>query len=259
MSTIDVEEKIKLEVKNLNFYYGAFHALKSVNLSIPEKKVTAFIGPSGCGKSTLLRVFNKMFALYPEQRAEGAFETAGIEPGWQQERIANFQRHAMEMPKPGEPDLVCDFWTELNRNLWAQMAEEGYPQLSPEEFMAKREVVDYQIMDRFRRRADASETKGGGEVVRGLWGTRYRPLPGGKIDLPPGPLGGPAWGRGRGCRSQPLRTSPQAPTEAAEVRRKLPRDPSPFKGQNALSRKRDGRKPAQKPTVEASRIQRTAR
>lgn len=71
MSTIDVEEKIKLEVKNLNFYYGSFQALKSVNLSIPEKKVTAFIGPSGCGKSTLLRVFNKMFALYPEQRAEG--------------------------------------------------------------------------------------------------------------------------------------------------------------------------------------------
>ncbi|VWX34681.1 phosphate ABC transporter ATP-binding protein PstB [Limnobacter sp. 130] len=71
MSTIDVEEKIKLEVKNLNFYYGSFQALKSVNLSIPEKKVTAFIGPSGCGKSTLLRVFNKMYALYPEQRAEG--------------------------------------------------------------------------------------------------------------------------------------------------------------------------------------------
>ena len=71
MSTIDVEEKIKREVKNLNFYYGSFHARKSVNLSIPEKKVTAFIGPSGCGKSTLLRVFNKMFALYPEQRAEG--------------------------------------------------------------------------------------------------------------------------------------------------------------------------------------------
>lgn len=71
MSTTDVAEKIKLEVKDLNFYYGAFHALKSVNLSIPEKKVTAFIGPSGCGKSTLLRVFNKMYALYPEQRAEG--------------------------------------------------------------------------------------------------------------------------------------------------------------------------------------------
>ena len=56
---------------NLNFYYGKFHALKGINLDIPEKKVTAFIGPSGCGKSTLLRTFNRMYELYPEQRAEG--------------------------------------------------------------------------------------------------------------------------------------------------------------------------------------------
>jgi phosphate transport system ATP-binding protein len=61
----------KMSVRNLNFYYGRFHALKNVNLEIAEKKVTAFIGPSGCGKSTLLRVFNRMFELYPEQRAEG--------------------------------------------------------------------------------------------------------------------------------------------------------------------------------------------
>lgn len=71
MSNTAVVERTKLEVKDLNFYYGDFHALKSVNLTIPEGKVTAFIGPSGCGKSTLLRVFNKMYALYPEQRAEG--------------------------------------------------------------------------------------------------------------------------------------------------------------------------------------------
>lgn len=64
-------EKSKISVKNLNFYYGKFHALKDINLEIPEHKVTAFIGPSGCGKSTLLRVFNRMFELYPEQRAEG--------------------------------------------------------------------------------------------------------------------------------------------------------------------------------------------
>jgi len=64
-------EKPKLRVKDLNFYYGSFHALKHINLEIPEKKVTAFIGPSGCGKSTLLRVFNRMFELYPEQRAQG--------------------------------------------------------------------------------------------------------------------------------------------------------------------------------------------
>ena len=66
-----VKEKSKISVKNLNFYYGGFHALKDINLEIPEKKVTAIIGPSGCGKSTLLRVFNRMFELYPEQRAEG--------------------------------------------------------------------------------------------------------------------------------------------------------------------------------------------
>jgi phosphate transport system ATP-binding protein len=64
-------ERTKISVKNLDFYYGKFHALKNINLEIPEKKVTAFIGPSGCGKSTLLRVFNRMFELYPEQRAQG--------------------------------------------------------------------------------------------------------------------------------------------------------------------------------------------
>ena len=61
----------KISVKDLNFYSGKFHALKNINLEIPENKVTAFIGPSGCGKSTLLRTFNRMFELYPEQRAEG--------------------------------------------------------------------------------------------------------------------------------------------------------------------------------------------
>ena len=64
-------EKTKISVNNLNFYYGKFHALKNINLEIPENKVTAFIGPSGCGKSTLLRVFNRMYELYPEQRAQG--------------------------------------------------------------------------------------------------------------------------------------------------------------------------------------------
>jgi len=68
---IDAAEKTKITVRDLNFYYGSYHALKHINLDLPEKKVTAFIGPSGCGKSTLLRVLNRMFELYPEQRAEG--------------------------------------------------------------------------------------------------------------------------------------------------------------------------------------------
>ncbi|HEY4542132.1 MAG TPA: phosphate ABC transporter ATP-binding protein PstB [Noviherbaspirillum sp.] len=63
--------KATLEISNLNFFYGTFQGLKNVNLNIYERKVTAFIGPSGCGKSTLLRTLNRMYDLYPGQRAEG--------------------------------------------------------------------------------------------------------------------------------------------------------------------------------------------
>jgi phosphate transport system ATP-binding protein len=68
----DDAERVKLAVRNLNFYYGSGKAsLKNINLSLLNHKVTAFIGPSGCGKSTLLRVLNRMYELYPNQRAEG--------------------------------------------------------------------------------------------------------------------------------------------------------------------------------------------
>ena len=63
--------KNKVVVSGLNFYYGQSHALKNVSLNLHEGQVTAFIGPSGCGKSTLLRVLNRMYDLYPGQRAEG--------------------------------------------------------------------------------------------------------------------------------------------------------------------------------------------
>ena len=61
----------KIAIKDLNFYYGGFQALKNITLNIPTSKVTAFIGPSGCGKSTLLRTINRMYELYPKLRAEG--------------------------------------------------------------------------------------------------------------------------------------------------------------------------------------------
>jgi len=71
------ELRTKIEVRDLNFYYGKFRAIRSVSLDIPENQVTAFIGPSGCGKSTLLRTFNRMHELYPEQRAEGSIVIDG--------------------------------------------------------------------------------------------------------------------------------------------------------------------------------------
>jgi phosphate transport system ATP-binding protein len=61
----------KISVRNLNFFYGGFQGLKDINLDILERRITAFIGPSGCGKSTLLRILNRMYDLYPGQRAEG--------------------------------------------------------------------------------------------------------------------------------------------------------------------------------------------
>jgi phosphate transport system ATP-binding protein len=61
----------KVSVRALDFFYGKTHALKNISLSLRTNKVTAFIGPSGCGKSTLLRVLNRMYDLYPGQRAEG--------------------------------------------------------------------------------------------------------------------------------------------------------------------------------------------
>jgi phosphate transport system ATP-binding protein len=64
-------EKVKVDIKDLSFYYGTNKSLKNISLSLMERKVTAFIGPSGCGKSTLLRAINRIFELYPSQRAEG--------------------------------------------------------------------------------------------------------------------------------------------------------------------------------------------
>ena len=61
----------QMAFRNVDFYYGKYHALKSINLEIYKRRVTAFIGPSGCGKSTLLRTMNRMYDLYPEQRATG--------------------------------------------------------------------------------------------------------------------------------------------------------------------------------------------
>jgi phosphate transport system ATP-binding protein len=77
MTATITELKNAIEVRNLNFYYGKFQGLKNINLDIAENKVTAFIGPSGCGKSTLLRTLNRMYSLYPGQRAEGEINFYG--------------------------------------------------------------------------------------------------------------------------------------------------------------------------------------
>ena len=65
------DQNVRIDIRNLNFYYGKTHALKSISVPLFDRKVTAFIGPSGCGKSTLLRVLNRIYELYPNQYAKG--------------------------------------------------------------------------------------------------------------------------------------------------------------------------------------------
>ena len=75
--THELQLKTAIQIRHLNFFYGKFQGLKDINLDIAERKVTAFIGPSGCGKSTLLRTLNRMYSLYPGQRAEGEINFYG--------------------------------------------------------------------------------------------------------------------------------------------------------------------------------------
>ena len=69
--TLPLPPPVKIAARDLDFWYDRFHAVKHINLEVPEKRVTALIGPSGCGKSTLLRVFNRIYALYPKLEAKG--------------------------------------------------------------------------------------------------------------------------------------------------------------------------------------------
>ena len=65
-----VDQNVRIDIRDLNFYYGKTHALKGISVPLYDRKVTAFIGPSGCGKSTLLRVLNRIYELYPNQTAK---------------------------------------------------------------------------------------------------------------------------------------------------------------------------------------------
>ncbi|MFS0848505.1 flavin-containing monooxygenase [Novosphingobium panipatense] len=92
---------------------------------------------------------------------------ASLKPGWQQERMANFHRGAQQFFIPGEPDLICDIWTEISRNLNLDLEAEGFPELGIEDLMARREVVDFQVMERLRRRVDSIvEDKGTAEILK---------------------------------------------------------------------------------------------
>jgi phosphate transport system ATP-binding protein len=94
---------VKLAARGLDFHYDRFHALKRVDLEIPEKRVTALIGPSGCGKSTLLRIFNRIYALYPKLRASGEVLLDGeniLDPRYPLNRLRSQVGMVFQKPVP---------------------------------------------------------------------------------------------------------------------------------------------------------------
>ncbi|KAF1710475.1 phosphate ABC transporter ATP-binding protein [Pseudoxanthomonas kalamensis DSM 18571] len=94
---------VKMSVRNLQFYYDKFHALKNINMDIPEKRVTALIGPSGCGKSTLLRIFNRIYALYPKLEATGEILLDGeniLSPKYPMNRLRSKVGMVFQKPVP---------------------------------------------------------------------------------------------------------------------------------------------------------------
>jgi phosphate transport system ATP-binding protein len=94
---------VKVSARDLNFWYDKFHAVKNIQLDIPEKRVTALIGPSGCGKSTLLRVFNRIYALYPKQEATGQVLLDGeniLDPKYPMNRLRSKVGMVFQKPVP---------------------------------------------------------------------------------------------------------------------------------------------------------------
>jgi phosphate transport system ATP-binding protein len=93
----------KFTVRDLHFHYGDFHALKGIDMEIPERKVTAIIGPSGCGKSTLLRIFNRIYAIYPKLRATGEILLDGeniLDPRYSMNRLRSKVGMVFQKPVP---------------------------------------------------------------------------------------------------------------------------------------------------------------
>lgn len=93
----------RVSIRGLNFYYGATHALKNINIDYADRKTTAMIGPSGCGKSTLLRVLNRMYDLYPGQRAEGEVMIGGqniVAPGLDLNQLRRRVGMVFQKPTP---------------------------------------------------------------------------------------------------------------------------------------------------------------
>jgi len=143
-------------------YTGGSYQNPQLN-KLTDKRV-AIVGTGATAIQAIPYLAKHAKQLYVVQRTPSSVDERSNPPtdptwaeslpsGWQAERQANFHRAAMESFLPGESDLICDIWTELNRNLSALFEAEGWPQ-SPEEYMERREQMDYRVMERIRQRVE---------------------------------------------------------------------------------------------------------
>jgi cyclohexanone monooxygenase len=139
---------------------------KTFNLEKLRDKRVAIVGTGASAIQIVPHVAKYAKQLYILQRTPPSVDSRpnpktdpnwakSLKPGWQKERQENFHRGAMEGFRPDDQDLICDFWTEINRNIHAKLNQNGgWADLTPEKFMAMREEEDYHVMERFRRRID---------------------------------------------------------------------------------------------------------
>ena len=111
----------KIDARDVNFYYGNFHALKGISMQIEEKSVVAFIGPSGCGKSTFLRLFNRMNDLIPDTRLNGEILIDGkniYDKDIQVDELRKNVGMVFQRPNPFPKSYVreCCLWVACQRS-----------------------------------------------------------------------------------------------------------------------------------------------
>lgn len=144
-------------------YTGGSHSNPALT-KLKDKKV-ALVGTGATAIQAVPALAQYCEHLYVVQRTPSCVDARpnsptdpewlkSLKPGWQAERQANFHKGAMEAFGPEDEDLVCDFWTEINRNMQVELDAQGWPEITPEEFLARREVMDHRVMERMRRRVD---------------------------------------------------------------------------------------------------------
>jgi len=162
---LDLFEGKLFHTSRWDYEYSGGSSTQPTLSNLADKRV-AIVGTGATGVQAIPFLGRYAKHLYVIQRTPSTVDfrnnaptdpewAASLRPGWQKERQKNFQSAAITGMQPGQRDQICDIWTEINRNLSLELEAEGWPELSVEAYLARREVMDYRVMERLRARVDA--------------------------------------------------------------------------------------------------------